>query len=551
MKWTIFALLIISVVLLSSCGPVVTPPPPAPEPSPGPPPLPSPSPQPLPPPSLVPPPTSQQPLNVTIDYIGIKSNHAPASNMVGNIYLLLVVTDGYQKAFKQFLPVDGTFSLNGYETLELDQLIFYTNSAGDWLKVSILAYQQNDPRWLTSILIPALAEIKKGLDWADYRSVDEILSTVDDHMDKSTIDFINGGDSLIGYYEDVWGTNQSLGIGQYDEVGSEDFRLWFSIWSEIRSPPPPQPTLLPDVTLNNVGMLSMVNTGQPRTDIITIKNEELHPVTVTLRGTSSKNGDFFSKDVEVPAEVNAWAVESYSVYQTPGPRTITYELYHRDRKLDSWSETLDVTRAPQVTLVEWRESAGSSMIETTMEGTPVTLYVEAAGYNSKDLAASIRRVEPLGGYSYETTVYIKIINGRGLGKWEARWQEVTYGNPRYVFNVKGLYSAELTVVRRYKPPPDVTIYNVAMVSRISVGQVRADTITLKSNESELIVVRLKGYSSTDGEFYNHAVSIPEEGYTSVEIQSSYETPGTRTITYKLYYEGVEFRSWSGLLEVFD
>ena len=63
--------------------------------------------------------------------------------------------------------------------------------------------------------MPALAEIERGLAWGDYRSAREILSTVDMHMEKSTIDFSSGGDHLIGYYEDVWGTNESLGIGQY------------------------------------------------------------------------------------------------------------------------------------------------------------------------------------------------------------------------------------------------------------------------------------------------------------------------------------------------
>jgi hypothetical protein len=242
-------------------------------------------------------------------------------------------------------------------------------------------------------------------------------------------------------------------------------------------------------------------------------------------------------------------VESYSVCDTTGPRTITYDLYYRDTKLDSWSETLNVSGTSQITLVEWRNSTGSVPIETALEGTPVTLYVKAIGHDGKDLNASIRRVEPLGSYSYETTISIKISSGSGLGKWTARWQEVADGNPRYVFGVAGAYSAELTVNRRYKPPPDVAIINVAMVSYIIAGQVRTDTITIKNDESELVVVRLKGYSSVDGEFYNRAVSIPGDGYTSVEIQSSFETPGIRTITYKLYHEGAEFDSWSGALDV--
>ena len=143
-----------------------------------------------------------------------------------------------------------------------------------------------------------------------------------------------------------------------------------------------------------------------------------------------------------------------------------------------------------------------------------------------------------------------MINGRGVGRWVAKWQSVTEDNPTYVFGVKDVYSHELTVVKRYEPPPDVSIDGVGMVSYVDAGEVRTDTVTIQSNESELVVVRLKGYSSVDGEFYNSAVSIPADGYTTVEIQSSGETAGVRTISYKLYYQGAEFDAWSGLLEVF-
>ncbi len=206
MRLRLFALLIIAVMLLSSCvSEVVLPPAPTPEPSPSPAPIPEPAPAPSPLPPTPSPPTSQLPLNVTIYDIGVKSNHAASG--AANVYLLLVITDGYQKAVDRFLPAGSTFNLNNYQTIELNQNVFHTDSAGDSLKVCILAYKQNDPRWLAAILMPALAEIERGLAWGDYRSAGEILSTVDKHMEKSPIDFVNGGDSLIGYYEDDWATN--------------------------------------------------------------------------------------------------------------------------------------------------------------------------------------------------------------------------------------------------------------------------------------------------------------------------------------------------------
>jgi hypothetical protein len=527
----------------------VTPsPPPTPGPSPTPAPTPTPSLPATPEPSALPSPTSQLPLNVAIHYVGVKSNHATSG--AANVYLLLVITDGYRQATDRFLPAGGTFSLDDYQTIKLNQTVFHTDSAGDSLKVTILAYEQNDPRWLPSILMPALAEIERGLAWGDYRSAKEIMTTVDKHMKKSATDFINGGDHLIGYFEDVWGANQSFGIGQYNGVGTDDFRLWFSIWSTEQPQPPPQPILLPDVTLDNVNMLSTVSADQTRTDIIRIENKELHPVTVTLKGASSMAGDFYDNTIEVPAEGFAW-VENDAVSHRSGVDTISYDLYFRESKLDWWSGKLKVTSAvPHIALVEWRNSDGSTRVERTLDGTPVTLYVEAPGYSVLKLSASIRRVEPDGSYTYEETVSINVINGRGLGQWTTKWQTVIEGSPTYVFGVKDKYSNELTVVKRYETPPEVNIDSVAMVSQVNAGKVRTDTVTIKSNESELVVVRLKGYSSVDGEFYNSAVSIPADGNASVAVESRFETSGIRRITYKLYHQGIEFDSWSGVLEVF-
>ena len=199
--------------------------------------------------------------------------------------------------------------------------------------------------------------------------------------------------------------------------------------------------------------------------------------------------------------------------------------------------------------MEWRNSDASTLVDRILGGAPVTLYIEAPGYDGVTLAASIRRVELGGGYSYEETVDVIVIHGRGIGRWTAKWQQVTENDPRYVFGVKDVYSNELTVVKRYETPPDVSIDNVNMASFVNAGEVRTDIVTIKNRESELIVVRLKGYSSIDGEFYNSAVSIPADGYASVDIQSSFETPGIRSITYKLYYQGIEFDAWSGLLDV--
>ena len=500
------------------------------------------------PPEQSPRPTSEKPLNVTLQYLGVE--YTGTVNGTADVYLLLVITDGYRQATSRFLPDGDTFSLNGYQVMELNQKVFSTDSAGDSLKVCILAYKQNDPQWQAAILIPALAEIERGLAWGDYRSAGEILSTVDKHMAKSNTDFANGGDCLIGYHEDVWGTDASLGVGRYNAVGAVDLRLWFNIWSTEEPKPPRPPVLLPDVSLDNVNMVSTANVGQTRTDIICIRNKEPHPVAVSLKGSSSITGDFCNDTVEVPAEGCAW-VEKDVVCEGTGINTISYYVYFQDTRLDSWSGDLRLTSPiPQVALAEWRNSDASTLIERTLGGTEVTLYIEAPGYTGVTFTATVRMVEPGGDYSYRETVNVTVSNGRGIGRWTAKWQPVGEGSLTYMFGVKGIYSDELTVVKRYEPPPDVGIDGVDIATYVDAGEVRTDTVTIQSNEPEIIVVRLKGYSSVEGEFYNSAVSVPGEGSASVEIQSSCETPGVRTITYKLYYQGVEFDSWSGLLEIF-
>lgn len=541
-------LLVLPVMLLSSCTPEAPASPtltPEPKPTPTQPPSSTPSPTDIPTPTA--PPTSKFPLNVTLNYVGVKSNQATTGT--ANIYLLLVITDGYQKATSRFLPAGANFSLNSYQVIPLNQMVFHTDSAGDSLKVCILAYKQNDPRWLSSILTPALAEIERGLSWGDYRSAQEILTTVEKYKQKSPVSFTDGGDKLLGYYEDVWGTNESRGIGEYNAVGSDDFWLWFSIWSKEQPKPASAPVLLPEVTLDNVNLVSSVNTGQRRVDIVRIKNKELHPITVSLKGTSLLSGDFYSNAIEVPADGYAW-VEKEFVTNSAGIDTITYTIYFQNIKLDSESKELRVSvSGRQIALIEWRNADISARVERVMDNSPVTLYVEAPGYDGEVLTAGIRRIEPDGSYRYEETVIMQVINGQGIAKWTAKWQPVVEGSPTYLFGVKDKYSNELTVVKRYEIPPQVKMDKVDMMSYIEAGKTRTDMITLKSSQSEPTVVRLKGYSSVEGEFYNSAVSVPGDSLATVAVESSFEKRGVRTITYKLYYQGIEFDSWSTVLEV--
>jgi hypothetical protein len=95
--------------------------------------------------------------------------------------------------------------------------------------------------------------------------------------------------------------------------------------------------------------------------------------------------------------------------------------------------------------------------------------------------------------------------------------------------------------------PDVAIQSVSRPNTVEVGETHTDTITLKSNESSSVTVTLKGYSSVTGEFSSETLTISANSQAVVTIKSSCETPGTRTITYRLFYKDNEVDSWQGTL----
>ena len=151
------------------------------------------------------------PLHLNLDYLGIMYNHNTQLDDLSDIYFLVIITDGYTTAASRFLP-DGSnsYPMGNYEILPIDQELFSTDKAGDSFKVVFMAFKQNDATWRNEILLPALESIKQGLDWNDYRNVDEINRTVATFTKNSGKQYAAGGDELIGYYENIWDSRMGL-----------------------------------------------------------------------------------------------------------------------------------------------------------------------------------------------------------------------------------------------------------------------------------------------------------------------------------------------------
>jgi len=88
---------------------------------------------------------------------------------------------------------------------------------------------------------------------------------------------------------------------------------------------------------------------------------------------------------------------------------------------------------------------------------------------------------------------------------------------------------------------------VSMPSQVEVGRSYTTTITLENNESHSVSVTLKEHSSVTGDVSSQPVVVPAKGNIATTTTTHCETPGTRTITYKVFFRDNEVDSWQGTL----
>lgn len=81
--------------------------------------------------------STHPPLNVTIDYIGIKNAYTSVDRYHSNVKIIVAVSDGKTNNEPITIP---PAPMTYFETREIKQRVFQTSSVGDYLKVSIMAY---------------------------------------------------------------------------------------------------------------------------------------------------------------------------------------------------------------------------------------------------------------------------------------------------------------------------------------------------------------------------------------------------------------------------
>lgn len=227
------AMIIISLILAMVVGLVgcttISPAPSAPVPIPAPPvstPTPTPTPEPMP---IEEPEPQPIPINVTLGYFAVKDAHG------GNVQLVVVVSDseGGEEGKCLFPPIEEGYPMGNYETKKIGQRVFHTPCVKGDLKISVLAYHRDQSK--TEYL-----QLIQMMEWYYGDGI---------NMLKQLVLNLPKNDELIGYYENSWSTDELHSIReykQYEEVGIDDLRLWFSVWSDTEPPPVPKPSLFPD-----------------------------------------------------------------------------------------------------------------------------------------------------------------------------------------------------------------------------------------------------------------------------------------------------------------
>lgn len=277
---------------------------------------------------------SNPPIQVTLDFFGIKDTHQPSVSFGLNTIQLYVLVDDGEKSMAYSYPSSGEgVSMKYFQLVDLgQQTVFGTSSICDYLRVSVLAYSCPDKE--------ATLSVGRALE-AFEPSIGPLLDFYERLPQEK---------ELIGWYEhtwygvDEWGTKQA----EYEAEGTGDLRLWFRIWSDEEPAPISKPLFIPEVRIENVELPNdarpeypcIVPTKYPIT--LSLVNNEEFDVHIKWEAESSMTDNFDHGEATVPKNGRLDISKPYC--WEAGERTITYAIYYywNNAKLDTWSGTLNV-----------------------------------------------------------------------------------------------------------------------------------------------------------------------------------------------------------------
>jgi len=269
------------------------------------------------------------PLSVRLDYVGVGCAYG------GHVQLAVEVTDTNVGVPERHLmpPVEAAAveDVGDFKVMRINQEVFHTSAMKGGLSIGILAYDRDQAK-------------SNFLDWIammEWYYGESILPL------KNLVEAMPENDRLIGWYDETWYPEESWGVGNHTERGSDDLQVWYSVWSGAKPAPVPEPSLLPRVRIIDASIPSEVKqcpwTICPEyKHSWTLQNEEDCDIDVNWQGHSSVTGDFFKGSATVPSYGMKTVGGSWSYRQAIGPATLTLTIYYRAKELDSRSDTVMV-----------------------------------------------------------------------------------------------------------------------------------------------------------------------------------------------------------------
>jgi hypothetical protein len=277
-------------------------------------------------------PTPAIPIDVRLDYFGVKSTHQPQGYYVARnkVQFFAVVDDGKSKQIFSYPSTNDGIPMDDFYLKDMgEQMLFHTSSISDYLKISLLAYSCEDRE--------AIIAIGKALG-----VFEPAMSTLMDFYQK-----MPQRKELIGYYEHIWYPVERWGIekGQYP-IQANDLLVGFRIYSVNAPAPISKPTILPDVNITNLQLPTeaKVSAGFMTTSYdhkFRIVNNETMNISINWDAYSSIKGNFASESVLVPSR-GYYDVKKQYWYDKVGSVEITFSIYYKGNKLDSKSGTVKV-----------------------------------------------------------------------------------------------------------------------------------------------------------------------------------------------------------------
>lgn len=269
------------------------------------------------------------PVTISLDYFGVKSTHIPVIAIAQwRVQFYAVVSDGKKTETFNF-PQDGQgVSMNDFNLEDMrGQIIFDTDSVGDYLSISIVAYSSQDSAQAQAVLNA-------------FKAFNPSFGTLADFYSK-----LPQQKELIGIYENKWIKAQNWGIAASTcKEDNRDLSVWFRIWSGTEPSRIAKPEFKPDVKIEAVTPPFNAKPGFLTYPItLSLVNGEQLDVTIYWQADSSITGKFDSGTATIPKN-GRLDIRKYYFWET-GNRTITYSVYDKNKNtlLDTRSVTLNIT----------------------------------------------------------------------------------------------------------------------------------------------------------------------------------------------------------------